>query len=150
MEPDAFELAVAALARKERTVGELRQWLAARGTEPAEIDAALERLVAIGELDDARFAQRYAEDKRSLRGWGPERIRAALVERGVDPSLAAAAAGEEAPAVQAERAAALLIGRGSDLGDDAGRGKALAYLARRGYDYETAYQAIRLAERRAA
>ena len=149
MAPDAFELAAGALARKERTVAELREWLAARDVEPAAIDEALERLVAIGELDDERFAQRYAEDKRELRGWGPDRIRETLVERGIDRAHAEAAAAGETPAEQAERGAALLLGRGVDLDREAGRGRALAYLARRGYDYEVAYQAVRLAERRA-
>ena len=149
MAPGAFELAAGALARKERTVAELREWLAARDIEPAEIDAALERLIAIGELDDERFAQRYAEDKRELRGWGPDRIRETLVERGIDREHAEAAAAGESPAEQAERGAALLLGRGVDLDGEAGRGRALAYLARRGYDYEVAYQAVRLAEHRA-
>jgi regulatory protein len=149
MAPGAFELAAGALARKERTVAELREWLAARDVEPAEIEAALERLIAIGELDDERFARRYAEDKRELRGWGPDRIRETLVERGIDRAHAEAAVAGESPTEQAERAAALLLGRGVNLEREAGRGRALAYLARRGYDYEVAYQAVGLAERRA-
>jgi regulatory protein len=147
--PEAFELAVGAISRKERTVAELRAWLAARDVEAGEVDEAIERLTAIGELDDERFARRYAEDKRELRGWGPDRIREALVERGIERGLAEAAAGGDGPAEQAERAAALLRGRGAELGSEAGRGRALAYLARRGYDYEVAYQAVRLAERAA-
>jgi regulatory protein len=147
MPPGAFELAVGAISRKERTVAELREWLAAREVEADEAEEALERLTEIGELDDERFARRYAEDKRDLRGWGPDRIREALVERGIERALAEAAADGDGPAEQAERAAALLRGRGADLGDETGRGKALAYLARRGYDYEVAYQAVRLAER---
>jgi regulatory protein len=147
--PEAFELAVGAISRKERTVAELRAWLAARDLEAGEVDEAIERLTAIGELDDERFARRYAEDKRELRGWGPDRIREALVERGIERGLAEAAAGGDGPAEQAERAAALLRGRGAELGSEAGRGRALAYLARRGYDYEVAYQAVRLAERAA-
>src|SRR5687767_14431385 len=99
----AFELAVAAISRKERAVAELRSWLADRGDlEEAEVDAAIERLIEIGELDDVRFAERYAEDKRALRGWGPERIREALVERGIERSLAETAGGGEAAADQAE------------------------------------------------
>ncbi len=145
----AFELAVAAISRKERTEAELRSWLAGRDLEEAEVDAAIERLTEIGELDDDRFAQRYADDKRALRGWGPERIREALVERGIERSLAEATAGGEAAADQAERAAELLLGRGVDLRHDTGRGRALAYLARRGYESEVAYQAVRLAEQRA-
>jgi regulatory protein len=143
---EAFALAVGAISRKERTVAELREWLAARGVEADEAEEAVARLIAIGELDDERFARRYAEDKRELRGWGPGRIEATLVERGIERALAEAAAGD-GPAEQAERAAALLRGRDADLGDEAGRGRALAYLARRGYDYEVAYQAVRLAER---
>jgi SOS response regulatory protein OraA/RecX len=107
----------------------------------------LERLIAVGELDDERFAHRYAGDKRELRGWGPERIRDALVDRGVDRGLAERAAGTESQAEQAERAAALLLGRGTALDDDASRGRALAYLARRGYSSDAAYAAVRLAER---
>lgn len=147
---DAFELAVGAISRKERTVTELREWLAARGVSDEDAQEALERLVGIGELDDERFAARYAEDKRSLRGWGPDRIRAALVDRGIERGLAEAAAAGEDPMAQAERAAELLTTRRGDLDHEAGRGRALAYLARRGYDSEVAYQAVRLAERRAA
>ena len=147
--PGAFELAVGAISRKERTIAELGDWLRARGVEEAEATEALERLIAIGELDDERFALRYAEDKRELRGWGPERIRDALTERGVERGLADRAAGSESQLEQAERAAELLVGRGTALDDDASRGKALAYLARRGYSSEAAYSAVRLAERRA-
>jgi hypothetical protein len=52
-----------------------------------------------------------------------------------------------AAAEQAARAAALLRDRGMSPGDEKGRARALAYLARRGYDYEVAYQAVRAAER---
>jgi regulatory protein len=147
MPPEAFELAVTAIARKERTVAELRSWLGARGVEPDEIDTTLERLIAVGELDDERFAERFAEDKRALRGWGPDRIREALLERGIERSLAEGAAEGEDHAAQIERAAALLRGRGAELGTDAGRGRALAYLARRGYDSDAAYEAVRQVER---
>jgi regulatory protein len=84
MPPGAFELAVGAISRKERTVAELREWLAARDVATDEAEEALERLIEIGELDDERFARLYAEDKRDLRGWGPDRIREALVERGIE------------------------------------------------------------------
>jgi len=104
----------------------------------------------MGELDDARFAQRFADDKRELRGWGPERIREALVQRGVDSVTATAAAAVEDPAEQASRAAGLLALRPDPVVDESSRGRALAYLARRGYDYDVAYEAVRMAERRAA
>jgi regulatory protein len=147
---EAFERALEALSRKERTSAELIEWLGARGFAEAEVAEALERLAAIGELDDARYARRYAEDKRELRGWGPDRIREALAARGVAaPEIEAALAADDRDD-QLERAMALLRRRGDDLDDEAGRARGLAYLTRRGYDYELAYDAVRRCERRAA
>ena len=82
-EADAFEAALGALDRKERTAHELALWLKGRGFAMDEIEAALRRLFETEVLDDERFARRYAEDKRELSGWGPDRIREALLGRGV-------------------------------------------------------------------
>lgn len=144
-EQEAFEVAVALIARRERSEAELREGLRERGVGEAASAAAVARLVAVGELDDERFARRYAEDKRELRGWGPERIREALARRGIAPEVAAAAAGGEPAADQAARAARLLERRGEVLGDERARARALAFLARRGFDYEVAYEAVRRA-----
>jgi regulatory protein len=147
---EAFDRALEALGRKERTQAELSEWLTARGFRAEEVTAAIERLIELGELDDARFARRYAEDKRELRGWGPERIREALQARGLAGAEIDAALGGDDRDDQLERAAGLLARRGDTLGDDAGRSRALAFLTRRGYDYELAYEAVRRCERRAA
>ena len=146
----AFELAVRALSRRERTVAEVRTWLAAREVDPAEAEEAIERLIEMDQLDDERYAALFSEDKRELFGWGPERIRTSLIEKGVARSIAETATGGESHAQLAERAAELLDRRAGPLDDDSGRGKALAFLARRGYELEVAYEAVRLAERRAA
>lgn len=148
--PDALELATAALARKERTVAEMRGWLAERGCGAEATEAAVDRLVEIGELDDARFARRYAEDKRELRGWGSERIAEALVARGVGAEEIRAALAAEDDTAQVARAVALLVSRGAYLGDEPSRQRALAFLVRRGYASDVAYEAVRRAERRAA
>src|SRR4051794_41978619 len=85
-----------------------------------------------GAIDDASFARRYAEDKRSLAGWGPDRITRALESRGVDRShIEAALAGEDSEA-QLERAIGLLGDRGMSCADERGRGRALGLLVRRG------------------
>jgi regulatory protein len=147
---EAFERALEALSRKERTQAELLEWLTARGFAAAEVTEAVERLIEIGELDDARFARRYAEDKRELRGWGPGRIREALQARGLAGSEIEAAIDVDGRDEQLERAAELLLRRDYALGDDSGRSRALAFLTRRGYDYELAYEAVRRCDRHAA
>ena len=81
---DPYELALRALGHKERTEAELGDWLRARGVAEDEIAEVLERLLEAGAIDDERFARRFAEDKRELRGWGPDRIAEALRARGVD------------------------------------------------------------------
>ena len=97
----------------------------------------------MGELDDARFARRYAEDKRELSGWGPERIRETLLSRGVLLDDIEAALDADSLDEQLERATELLERKGGDLDSDVARGRALGFLTRRGYDYEIAYEAVR-------
>jgi regulatory protein len=147
---EAFERALEALSRKERTVSEMVGWLAERGFELSQVAGVIERLIEAGALDDARFARRFAEDKRELRGWGPERIAEALVARGVGQEDVDAALAAEDRSTQLERAIDLLRGRGGEIRDESGRARALGYLARRGYDTDLAYDAVRGYERRRA
>jgi regulatory protein len=144
---DAYELALRALSYKERTESELRGWLAERGVEEAEIADVLALLAEAGAIDDASFAKRYAEDKRELAGWGPDRIRIALERRGVAAAhIDAALSGEDAGR-QLERALRLLDERGMTCASEHERERALRLLVRRGYALELAYEAVREAER---
>ncbi len=144
---DAYQLALKALSHKERTESELRGWLAERGVEEAEIADVLALLAEAGAVDDASFARRYAEDKRELAGWGPDRIRKALERRGVaSAQIEAALAGEDEDRIL-ERAVALLAQRGMRCSSERERDRALGLLVRRGYPLELAYEAVRSAER---
>jgi len=147
---EAFERAVGAIGHHERTEGELREWLGSRGFEGAAVEDAVGRLIELGELDDERFARRYAEDKRELRGWGAERIRESLLQRGIEPALAEAAVDACSDDDELSRAGALLATRADRLESEADRARALAFLTRRGYELEIAYEAIRRREREAA
>ena len=146
---EAFERAVEAIGRRERTIGELREWLAGRGFEEAAVEDAVGRLIELGELHDERFACRYAEDKRELSGWGAERIRESLLRRGIEPALAEAAVAACSDDDELSRADALLATRADGLDSEAARARALAFLTRRGYELEIAYEAIRRRERQA-
>lgn len=147
---DPFVVAVGALRRKERAAVELAEWLRRRGYGDGEVDATLARLVEAGELDDERFARRYAEDKRALRGWGSERIREGLGSRGIAEPLIEAALEADSEVDELARAAALLASRNRPLADEPDRARALGFLTRRGYGYEIAHEAIRRATKRAA
>src|SRR3954454_21134022 len=92
----ALEVAYRQLGRRDRTAAELRWYLGRRELDPAAIEGAIAGLTEQGYLDDARYAVRFAEDRRTLDGWGSERLARRLEDAGVAPEhIAAALAREE-------------------------------------------------------
>jgi regulatory protein len=147
---DALETAYRYLGHRDRTVAEMRSYLERKGAEPAAIDAAIAELQAQGYLDDARYAERFAEDRRTLDSWGAERIEERLLKAGVDRELASAAARAGAEN-ELDTAIALLRRRWPiPPADDRERERALGLLIRRGYELELAYDAVRAHGREAA
>jgi regulatory protein len=147
----ALDLAYRFLGHRDRTVAEVRERLSAEGIEPAIVDEAADELLRLGYLDDARYAQRFAEDRRTIDAWGAERIERRLLAVGVDPPLIAAALGERATAEELEAALAVLRRRFErPPAHDRDRDRALGLLVRKGYELELAYDAVRAFERDAA
>ncbi|MCO6414453.1 MAG: regulatory protein RecX [Thiogranum sp.] len=75
------------LARREHSVLELRDKLAARSFTDDIVEPLLAELTGSGLLSDRRFAEAYVRG-RVERGYGPQRIQAELRERGIRGSLA--------------------------------------------------------------
>ena len=147
----ALELAYRQLNRRDRTVAQLRQHLASRGVAEPTIDDAVVTLIRHGHLDDARYAWTFAENRRALDGWGPERIERALLAAGVPGELVAAALGVRDADEELDAAVALLRRRCREVpATDRERERALGLLVRKGYDIELAYEAVRAFERAAA
>ena len=133
-----------ALSRRDRTELELRGILAAKRVAPEEADVVIEELLEGGFVDDAGFAQRFAEDRRRLDAWGAERIERRLRALGVAPEHIAAALGEQDPARSSRRRVALLRRRVPGAPADAARARPGArLLVRKGYELELAYDALR-------
>ena len=110
---EAFERGLAALRRRERGTAELAEWLGARGFVQADVGTAIARLTEVGELDDLRFATRYAEDKRDLARLGPRADPRGARRAGGSPrEHIDAALGPDGHAEQLARAEALLARRG--------------------------------------
>jgi len=140
----ARDVAWKALNRRERTVAELARLLAAKRVEPAAIDTVVAELREQGYLDDASYAQRFADDRRRLDAWGADRIERKLLSLGIDRELIAAAVGEQDHAGELEAAAELLARRFPDPPrTPRERDRALGVLVRKGYDLELAYHALR-------
>jgi regulatory protein len=147
----ALDLAFRFLGHRDRTVAEVRERLNAEGIEPPVVDGAVDELHHLGYLDDARYAQRFAEDRRTIDAWGAERIERRLLALGVEPALIAAALDERGAGEELEAALAVLRRRFARApADDRGRDRALGLLVRKGYELELAYDAVRAFERDAA
>lgn len=140
----AVDLAYRALGQRERSVAELRACLERKRVEPDAIEHAVEELAAAGFLDDARYARRFAEDKRALERWGPERIERDLSRRGVAADLIEAAVATQDRAAALDAALSILAERMPEPPpDDRGRDRAWRLLVRKGYAPELAYDAVR-------
>ena len=140
----ALDLAFRALSARERTVAELRTFLEGKRVEPEAIDHAVCELQREGYLDDARYANRFAEDKRLLQQWGMERIVSELGRRGVARELIDRIARVRDRTGELQAAQWLLGERfPRPLRDDRDRQRAWSLLVRRGYGTQLAYDAVR-------
>ena len=144
----ALDLAFRYLGPRDRTVAETRRYLEGKRVDPAAITAAVAELAEQGYLDDARYAQRFTEDRRNLDAWGNDRIERKLRTVGVAPDLIERAVADTSGGTELAAAVALLQRRfGVPPEDDRGRERALGLLARKGYELELAYDAVRALER---
>jgi regulatory protein len=141
---DPLELAYRYLNHRDRTEREVRRHLAGKGIEDEAVDDAIETLREHGFVDDARYARLFAQDKRTLEGWGSERIKNTLVSRGIDRDMIEAAVADDGDAgSEMDRALEILRRRfPSPPRERRDRDRALGVLLRKGYDAELALDAL--------
>jgi regulatory protein len=88
-----FEYAVGALARKMRSVRDLKRLMRSRAEEGDAGESAIERVVArlkeLNYLDDTRFAADYARLRKENEKFGRRRVQQGLVQKGVHKELIA-------------------------------------------------------------
>jgi regulatory protein len=131
------------LNRRECTAAEMRAQLNRAGADPQDVERAVATLMEQGYLDDRRFVRLFIQDKRELEEWGSDRIRQALLRKGVDREVVEDALAEQDSGREIERAVDLLRRRfPSPAGDRRERERALGMLLRKGYDSELALDAI--------
>jgi regulatory protein len=136
-----------ALGRREHSVAELRARLARAGLDAPVIEEALEIVREQGYLDDVRYARLLVEDRRTIAGWGVERIRGRLETAGIDRGTIDVALGELDGPAELTAAVELLRRRCRlPLADARGRQRAWSLLIRQGFDRDLAYDAVRAVE----
>lgn len=134
----AHRAGLRAQSRRPHASRDLRRRLILKQHPPAAVDAAVERLIAQGLIDDRRFAEHYVAT-RAARGRGPARLLKDLLRQGLDRRMAEAAVRETlvAEAIDVERTLRLVAERrAAGLGGlpaSVKRRRLAAYLSRRGY-----------------
>ncbi|HKT60425.1 MAG TPA: regulatory protein RecX [Gemmatimonadales bacterium] len=133
----AFRTLLKALERRSFARADLARRLIRKGHPRHAVDAAIERALGLGLLDDSAFAQSYVQT-RAGRGRGPARVTRDLMAMGVERGVIDRAVAAEWPEGSDRRGVPLALAakRAAQLGDlprPVKRRRLLAYLARRGF-----------------
>ena len=149
-EEQARALCLRLLTARARTRAELSGQLAKRGYPDDVRDRVLDRLAAVGLVDDTDFARQWVSSRRAKAGKSRRALAAELHTRGVDNEvITAALAGIDAGAERdrAEQLVRSKLRRETTLAQDGkdtarvGR-RLVAMLARRGYSQNLASEVV--------
>jgi regulatory protein len=151
-EEQARALCLRLLTARSRTRVELSGQLSKRGYPDDVRERVLDRLAAVGLVDDAEFAEQWVQSRRAKAGKSRRALAAELHTKGVDKDVITAALGGIDAAAERDRAEQLvraklrretLSGDSEDGKDDARVSRRLvAMLARRGYSQNLACEIV--------
>lgn len=134
--PKAYALRLIEL--KPRSVHEIRDKLARKGVDKAEVETVISGLETIGLLNDEKFARDWIENRQHFRPMGFIRLRQELFAKGIDREIVDQAisnyksnADELPAALDLARKKMRLFGK---LGPEAAKRRLAGFLVRRGYE----------------
>jgi len=135
------------LAARSRTRSELSGHLAKRGYPDDVAETVLNRLAAVGLIDDADFAEQWVRSRRARAGKGKRALAAELRTKGVDADVIAAALDGIDAAAERERAEQLVEQKLrretlADVDDTKVMRRLVGMLARRGYSQSLAVAVV--------
>lgn len=139
----AYERALNYLSYRIRSEAEMRQYLQKRALAPEQVTAVLERLREENLLNDTRFAESWVENRTTFRPRGQRLLKAELQQKGVTKETVEAAIAEVDDSAVALELAQKRIQRWHALPLLEQRQKLMAFLARRGFHYNTISEVVR-------
>jgi len=143
---DPYDLAVRFLGNRPRSVGEIVRHLHGKRIDDAAIDAAVDKLRAQRYVDDDAFARYWVEQRERFKPRGDRALRSELIQKGVSRDVIDTVLGERAPdadVTQAKRALSRPLARWATLPVPERKRKIHAYLAARGFGYDTIEEVLR-------
>ncbi|EIF00019.1 regulatory protein RecX [Saccharomonospora glauca] len=134
------------LAARPRTKDELRQALRRKGFADDIGERLLGKLDDAGLVDDAAFAEMWVRSRHTHRGLARKALVAELKRKGVDPEVAAEAAGAIDSDAEEQRARELVrkkLRTMAGLDEQKATRRLLGMLARKGYPQGLSYRVVR-------
>jgi regulatory protein len=148
-EQKAYERAVHFLSYRVRSRAEVERNLSRAGIDEVLVARVIERLGRQGLLDDSDFARAWVDNRERFQPRGQRALRYELRQKGVDDETIAAAledVDQVAGAYRAAQARAQRLAALARSDPQTFRRKLGEFLARRGFDYDIARQAVRQLE----
>jgi len=140
----AFQKAIKLLDYRPRTGHEIRQKLQQKGFESGQIDQVMERLISANLIQDGKFAASWVESRNQFRPSSQRVLRYELRSKGIDEEIIEEALKGSAEDLElAQRAAQKMVRRLTNLDWQEFRKKLSAFLARRGFSYETVARVVK-------
>lgn len=130
------------LARRIHSKNELKLKLRKSGYEQRHIEQVITEFSELNYLDDKKFAEQFIEEKKKLKRWGNNKIKAELIKRGVHQHIIAEVLGAASPDNEdynnafslAEKKLRLIQKRESD--EKKISSKIFNYLYSKGFEYD--------------
>ncbi len=130
---------------RPHSAAELRRKLLMKGADRAAVDRIIERLVGVDLINDDRFARDYLEYAFLRKSWGRRKVRAGLMERGIDRAIIEELLGSPDAVRMEEEGARKFVDketRGGKVSEEHLK-KVMSKLAARGFAWDTVSQVIR-------
>ena len=141
----AKEKALALIAKKDRTVAEVKRHLVRQKVDPGIIELVIVDLQRLKLLDDRAFAKRWIEMRLDYPA-GKAKFAEDLANKGVEEPIITQVLDEFGEQLESGRAAANLLRKQAhryvNLEERKARQRMYGLLARRGFDGETAVEAV--------
>ncbi len=132
-----MHLAVRYLARWDRTVAQVEQFLRDKGASPVLVKQTIGQLSDLLYLNDYAYAERWVESRLVRRPMGRERLKAELQAKGIAESVADGALREALRGVDEEALARRALQARQRRGPQLTPNQALRLLRQRGFEEET-------------
>lgn len=132
-----MQLATGFLARRDRTVAQVEQFLRSKGAVSLQVTRTIRRLSDLQYLNDHAYAQRWVERRLVSRPMGPVRIKAELQAKGIAETVADQVIAVMVREIGEERLARRALHAKQRQGSRLTSAQSVRLLRQRGFDDET-------------